>query len=381
LLLSPLTTPFWLLAFPALVALGMVVFNLLIWPRGSESGRIPGRVSVCIPARNEGRQIMRCIAAILSGGQRPDEVLVYDDGSSDGTAEVVEQLAAAEPSVRVIRGGALPPGWLGKPWACQRLAEESSGDVLVYLDADTVAKPGCLNRLGSIAESRRADFVSALPEQKTALLSEQMVVPLLDLSYLAWLPLPLIWMLPFPWLRVANGQMLAVRRTALEAAGGWASVRSAVTADVALCSRVKASGGRVVYADGFALASGRMFHSRAQLWRGLSRMLYHRGPGLLGVALSLFLYGFVLMGPYLGLIAAVRGRPELMGASLLGIAANHLIRVATALRLRQSSNGIVLHPLGLVWMVLLLLNSLRRSRAGVLLWRGRRYDFAEAERR
>jgi glycosyltransferase involved in cell wall biosynthesis len=378
---SAWTPAFWLLAFPSLVALAMVVFNLILWPRGSESGRLPGRVSVCIPARNEGRRIVRCVAAVLSGGQRPDEVLVYDDGSTDGTAEVVEQLSAAEPSVRVIRGGALPEGWLGKPWACHRLAQEASGDILVYLDADTLAKPGCLNRLGSIAEGRRADFVSALPEQKTVLLSEQMVVPLLDLSYLCWLPLPLMWMVRAPWLRVANGQLLMVRREALEAAGGWESVRTEVTADVALCSRVKASGRRAVYADGFALASGRLFHSRAQLWRGLSRMLYHRGPGVLGIALSLFLYGFVLLGPYIGLIQAVRGYSGLLGASLLGIGANHLIRVATALRLRQSSNGVLLHPVGLIWMVFLLLNSLRRSRAGILLWRGRSYQVGAAGNR
>jgi chlorobactene glucosyltransferase len=370
---------FWLLSVPSLAALGMVLFNLAVWPRGREDGRIPGRVSVCIPARNEGRRIVPCVAAVLAGEQRPDEVLVYDDGSTDGTAEVLERLTEAEPCIRVIRGGDLPAGWLGKPWACQRLAEEAGGDVLVFMDADTVATPTLLTRLGSILTRRRADFVSALPQQATGTLTEQMVVPLLDLSYLCWLPLPLVWLLPAPRIRVANGQLLAVRREALERAGGWKSVGAEVAADVQLCSRVKAAGGRAVYADGSRMAHGRMFYSRSQLWRGLSRMAFHRGPGALGVLLSLLLYGGVLLAPYVGVVQAIRGYQDLLLPSLIGIAANHAIRTATAIRLRQSSNGVVLHPLGLVWMIAILINSLRRSRAGTLWWRGRRYDLSHPD--
>jgi hypothetical protein len=158
-------------------------------------------------------------------------------------------------------------------------------------------------------------------------------------------------------------------------------VGAEVASEVALCSRVKASGGRAVYADGTLMAEGRRFGSRQQLWRGLSRILYHRGPGGLGVALSLFLYGFVLLGPYVGVVQAIRGYQGLLHPALIGVAANHLIRVATAIRLRQSSNGIVLHPLGLCWMIAILLNSLRRARGGILLWAGRRYDLPGIEAR
>lgn len=372
---------FWLLAAPSLAALAMVLFNLAAWPRGRASGRIPGRVSVCIPARNEGRRIMPCVAAILAGEQRPHEVLVYDDGSTDATGDVLDRLSAAEPSLRVVRGeGDLPPGWMGKPHACHRLARAASGDVLVYLDADTVASPECLARLGWILERLRADFVSAIPEQGTGTLTEQMVVPLLSLSYLAWLPLPLMWHTRAPWLRVANGQLLAVRRDALERAGGWESVAGEVAAEVKLCGRIKAAGGRAVYADGARMAHGRMYHTRTQLWRGLSRMLYHRGPGALGIVLSLVLYGGVLLAPYVGLVQAIRGYGELLWPSLIGIAANTLIRTALAIRLRQSSNGIILHPIGLLWMLALLLNSLRRARYKTLLWAGRRYVFPSAGR-
>jgi len=268
---------------------------------------------------------------------------------------------------------------MGKPYACHRLAEEATGDVLVYLDAQTVATPECLTRLGDVIQRHRADFVTASPWQITGTLTEQMVIPLLDLSYLCWLPLPLMWWVRWPWLRVANGQVMAMRREALERAGGWEAVGAEVASEVALCSRVKASGGRAVYADGVLMAEGRRFAGRQALWRGLSRMAFHRGPGALGVLLSLLLYAGVLFAPYVGVVQAIRGYHDLLVPSLIGIAANHLIRTATAIRLRQSSNGVVLHPLGLLWMMAILVNSLRRSRAGTLWWRGRRYDLGRAD--
>ena len=378
---SPLEwTWFWVLGAPPLAALAMVLFNLLVWPRGRADGRIGGRVSVCIPARNEGRRIVASIAAILAGEQKPDEVLVYDDGSTDGTEDVVRRVEQTEPRVRLIRGGELPAGWLGKQYACARLAEAATGDVLVYLDADTVATPECLARIGSILDRYRADFVSARPRQVTGTLTEQMVIPLLDLSYLCWLPLPLVWRTRAPWIRVAGGQIMAVRREALARAGGWEAVKGDVAPDVRLCSRIKAAGGRAVYADGMLMATGRMFHSRGQLWRGLSRILFHRGPGVLGIALSFVLYGLVLFGPYVGVVQAINGWDGLLLPSLIGVAANHLIRTETAVRLKQTSNGVLLHPVGLMWILAILLNSLRRGRAGILTLRGRRYEVGRIPR-
>lgn len=365
----------WLLAAPSVCVLVMVLANLVAWPRGRADGRIAGRVSVCIPARNEGRRIAACVRAVLAGEQRPDELLVYDDGSSDGTSEVLELLAAREPILRVVHGtGELPLGWMGKPHACHELERAATGDVLVYLDADTSVTPECLPRLGSILRGMDADFVSVSPRQVTGTLTEQMVVPLLELAYLSWLPLAWVWRTRAPWLCVANGQLLAVRRQALEQAGGWQAVGGEAASDVALARRVKAAGGRVVYADGTGMAWGRMFEDKGALWRGLSRWFYHRLGGGLGIALALVLYGGVLLGPYVGLVLAIQGRPALLLPSVIGIAANHVMRTAMAVRLRESHNGILLHPFGLLWMLAILANSYRRSRGRMLHWRGRSYD-------
>ena len=365
------------LAALPLFVLGIVLFNLAVWPRGRANGRISGRVSVLIPARDEAETIERCVRAALACA--PDEVLVYDDDSSDPTAAIVAGIAAEDARVRLLRGVPLPPGWVGKPHACHRLAEAAAGDVLVFLDADTEATPECLARIGSVFDDFRADVVTAGTRQETGTWAERTIIPLLHLTYVAWLPLPLVWRSPDPRFLVANGQLLAIRRAALEAAGGWPAVRAEVVDDMALCRRVKETGGRVVFADGHRMARCRMYRGASEVWRGFSKNLAEGVGGTAGGVLGVIaLYGLAFVAPYAGLAAALLGAPTLLLPSLAGVAANVAIRVALALRLRQPAEGILLHPFAVLGLLAIAVNSFRWSRRGDIRWRGRSYASREA---
>jgi len=369
------TAAWLLLAAPAALVLALVLFNLAVWPRGRADGRIAGRVSVLIPARDEAATIERCVGAVLAGSCRPDEVIVYDDDSSDGTGAIVARMAAEDGRVRLVRGVPLPAGWVGKPHACHRLAEAATGDILVYLDADTEAYPECLARIGSLLESHSADVVTAGTRQVTGTWAERAIIPLLHLTYVAWLPLPLVWRSLDPRFLVANGQLLAVRRAALDAAGGWAAVRAEVVDDMAFCRRVKASGGRVVFADGHRMARCRMYRGAGEVWSGFSKNLAEGvGGTVAGVLGTAALYGLVFVAPYAATLAALAGAGSVMAPSLVGVAANVAIRVALALRLRQPPEGIVLHPLAVLGLVAIAFNSYRWSRRGAIRWRGRSYE-------
>lgn len=368
--------PAWtaLLALPALGVLGIVVFNAVAWPRGRRDGVMPGRVSVLIPARNEAATVERCVRAVLSGTQVPDEVLVYDDGSTDGTGEIVARLAAEDGRVRLISGGPLPAGWVGKPHACHRLSTEATGEVLLFLDADTVAEPSCLARVGSLFADLRADVVTAGTRQVVRGFVERLVVPLLHLTYLAWLPVPLVWRSRDPRFLIANGQLLAVRREALARAGGWEAVRAEVVDDMALCRRVKETGGRVVFADGHRMARCRMYQGGRQVVNGFSKNLYEgvggRPAGLVGV---IAVHVLVFLLPYVGLAAALLGAGSLLVPSLLGVAANVAIRAVLAARYGQPWEAVLLHPLAVVALLGIAVNSFRWSRRGEIRWRDRVY--------
>jgi hypothetical protein len=100
-------------------------------------------VSVLVPARNEARNLARCLDAPLVQTHGHYEVIVLDDQSSDGTWRIARRYAEANPGrVRAVAGAPLPgDGWLGKPHAMQQLARKARGEYLLFTDADTIHGP------------------------------------------------------------------------------------------------------------------------------------------------------------------------------------------------------------------------------------------------
>jgi hypothetical protein len=112
---------------------------------------IAERVSVLLPMRDEAPRADQCLRAVLAQRALTDlEVIVIDDGSTDNTADIVASVMKQFPAVnaRLIRAeNQTPPeGWIGKPWACERLSKAATGSVFVFVDAD-VTLPVTMNRI------------------------------------------------------------------------------------------------------------------------------------------------------------------------------------------------------------------------------------------
>ena len=376
----PIDTTLWfvvLTALPALAA-GVTLYNLSTWPRGRVDGSFDGDVSVLVPARNEAESIDATLRSIIDAETRVDEILVYDDRSTDATAGRVQSWAARDDRVRLIEGRPLPEGWVGKPHACHRMAQQARGDVLVFLDADTRILPGGLSRLGDLM-SRWTDvgLFTAMPRQQMVTFFERLIVPLLHLTYTSWLPLTLIWQTDDPRLLAANGQLMAIRRESLEAVGGFASVRDAVVDDMALSRRFKEAGEGVLFADGFEMATCRMYESGAEIWEGFSKNLYEGvggGPLRLLAIVGLYLAAFVL--PWVVAVLAAVGvlvDPLWLSAGLTGVGLNVLLRAALVWRFRHPFEGILLHPFAVVSLVIIAFNSWIWSANDSIQWAGRTY--------
>lgn len=386
------TAPGWaqalaaLLALPALFPLSLVMFNALVWTRGrpipGAERAAPGGVSVLIPARDEADNIERCVRAAAAARGPVSEIIVYDDGSTDGTSDVLARLRPDLPQLTVIRGDGLPPGWVGKPHALHRLSEMARGELLLHLDADVCLRPdGVLRMLSLIGTPEQvpggldAAAVTAVPRQHTGSFPERVMLPLLHLSYVAWLPMPLIHRTRDPRVLAANGQLLLVRRTALQAIGGWQRVRSELVDDMAMCREIKRSGGRVVFADGDEMADCRMYPDAASLRRGFAKNFYEGiGGHPLAMVLVMALHLVLFVVPFIALpIAAALGAWGLAAAAAVGAVANVLLRLIMAVRYHHSLVSVVLHPAAVLLMMGILFESFRWSRRGDIRWRGRSY--------
>ncbi|MFC0408249.1 glycosyltransferase [Roseomonas elaeocarpi] len=228
--------------------------------------RWPSVVAV-VPARDEADVIARSVGSLLAQDYPgPFRVVLVDDNSSDGTAAVARALPGAAERLEVLSGAPLPPGWTGKLWAMRQGIERASGgaapgeasgrpigdggqtggdgappDYLLLTDADIGHAPANLRALVSRAERGRCALVSLMAELSCSNAAERFLIP----AFVFFFQM----LYPFRWVSRDNSRVAAaaggcmlVRRTALEAAGGIASIRHEIIDDCALGRRLKAQG-------------------------------------------------------------------------------------------------------------------------------------------
>jgi hypothetical protein len=359
----------------ALASLGLTVDNLrrLRVPVAEEIPA-PDRVAVLLPVRDEVDHVEHCLRSLTAAAAQwpwPVRVVVLDDGSADGTAELLAHLGDGEPDddldlVEVMTGSPTPAGWLGKPWACQQLADRvRDADVLVFVDADVTLEPDALVAAVGLLRSSGLDLVCPYPAQEAEGVAERLVQPLLQWSWMSTLPLGLAERSARPSLGAANGQLLVVDARTYRRAGGHRAVRGHVLEDLALLRAVKAVGGRGVVADGSAIASCRMYDGWADLRAGYTKSLWSAfgsTPGAAAVS------GLLLLTHVVPAVAALTGsRAGLVGYAA-GVGSRALVARRTGSPVHPDAWA---HPVSVALFAALTADSVLARRRGTLRWKGR----------
>jgi len=358
-----------------LLAITWVIGWLLCWrlpllpPATSRTAR--GRVSVIVPARNEAARLPRLLAALTSQARPADEVLVVDDASTDETVAI-----AARGGAHVIEAAPLPDGWTGKTWACWTGAGHATGDVLVFLDADTEPAPELLARLVEALE-RGGDhpgLVSVMPyhsmerqyERLSAFFSVISVMGVGAASARRSAPIT-----------GAYGPCIACTRRDYDAVGGHEAVRGAVVDDVALAQRFRAEGLPVRVAGGRGAISFRLYGGGLRdLVEGWSKN-FASGAGSTPIARFLLVFAWVVgvgtaaQAPIREAVAAVGGWSGPGVVWWIGYAA-FAAQLAVMLRpLGNYSWASVLFPIPLGAWFLIFFRSIVLTTRGQVRWKGR----------
>jgi chlorobactene glucosyltransferase len=233
----------------------------------------PPLISVCIPARNEERNIRACVEAVLKQDYPNLEVIVLDDRSTDATLRILTDLAARDSRLRPISGSDLPPGWAGKPHALHQASALARGEWLCFIDADTFLEPSALSSTYAKALETDADLFTIMTFQVLGSFWEKTVMPLVMTALSVGFS-PRKVNDPKRRDAIANGQFILIKRSVYDAIGGHASVKDSIVEDKAISQQVKWNGYRLVVADGMKVARTRMYTSLPEMWEGWTKNIY-----------------------------------------------------------------------------------------------------------
>jgi hypothetical protein len=287
--------------WPVLAALPWITMPFIMIARLQGSRTLDGEspdpppgaplLSVIIPARNEARNIARCINSVLGSSYRAIEVIVVDDHSEDDTGIIAREIAERDKRVRVIEAMSLPEGWFGKQWACENGAMAASGSILLFADADTMMGAELYARAVNAMRARNLAFLSVFGRQEMRSFWERVVQPhLFAMITMRFGGTGTVNNSPRVQDKIANGQCIFMTRAAYEKVGGHASVRYKPAEDLALAQRAFSLGLNTEMIIGVDQLATRMYTSLREIVDGWTKNIWTAAPdqmpgGKLGVML------------------------------------------------------------------------------------------------
>jgi len=324
---------------------------------------IASSVSILIPMRNEAINAKEVVDSALAQVDIPNlEVIVLDDFSSDETLKILNSIR--DERFRSLMGQDLPKDWLGKNFALNTLASNSSAEYLVFIDADVRLGKEAVSAAISLMNELGWDYISPYPRQIANGFLARTVQPLLQWSWFATLPLRLIENSRQTSTAVANGQFFMVKSSAYIACGGHFAIKGEVLDDLELARLLRRHGYLGSVVDASSVSSCEMYRSSSELIAGYSKSQWRAFGGTFGALVAIAL---MFVSSVLPAVALIKFESWAVASYLILI----LSRLMVAIRTRSVTSTAPLHPLAITIWIFLIFRSLLLKRMGKLEWRGR----------
>lgn len=355
------------------------------------------RAAILVPMRDEASHVRRCLTALLDQRYPAEryEIIVIDDGSTDGTREQVARIIRerpifAQPPLRLLNMPPLRQRWTGKSqalwWGAQAVADNVRW--LLFVDADTFLVPEALATLVQEAEGRELALLSLMPRDDLPTWWEKVIVPVSLLQLQRSVNLAAVNDDRHPAAAAAAGQVMMVRHDAYASLGTHEAVRDELFENTAIARLMRRRRERVRLVNGFRLARTRRFDGLRALWESYQREAYARYYGSLHrVAIATLVTALLDLLPFLWPLLALRARRPrqvvllLSSGTFLPLLAILYRRARTLRHFGISPLYALTHPIGVLAVLILSWSGVLRGLLRLPVeWKGREYGVARFRR-
>jgi Glycosyl transferase family 2 len=335
-------------------------------------------VSILFAGRDEAEKLPGAIETMLALDYPKYEVIAVDDRSEDATGAILTAAAKNNARLKRARVDALPAGWLGKPHALQQAYELSSGEWLVFTDADVHFAPDLLRRAIALAEENRWEHMTLLGAPKMYTFGEKVALTFFGICFLMGTK---PWRANDPKSRgyTGVGAFQLIRRSAYEKMGTHRRLAMEVIDDIKLGKLVKEAGLRSGVATGGNAVSVHWHAGLGNTIRGTTKNFFA------ATGFKLWLITAQILGTMLMFVFPLLSLPFVRGwaltFALIAVALPAIIGTGVAIKLGAPVGYALTYPLGAViicWM--LTRSTIVTLWQGGVTWRGTFYSLEELRR-
>ncbi len=258
-------------------------------------------VSIIVPARNEGVAISKCLQSLLSQDYDNYEVIAVDDSSTDNTFSIISDLSKNNHTLTPIKCPPRPDEWVGKNWACFQGYKKSTGEILLFTDADTVHRPDVLSSAINTMMHDKIDALTLVPKLLCQDIITKFTLPVLSV-FLHSRYSPLRVNNPNNKIGYFFGSFYLISKTNYEKIGTHEKVRRELVEDGALGRIVKEQGMNLRLVRGENYIEALWARDPRSLWHALRRIIIplHTEKKKSAMMITAFIF-FILMEPFLTL--------------------------------------------------------------------------------
>ncbi len=338
-------------------------------------------VSILVPARNEEGNIKQCLQSLVDQNYEALEILVLDDRSTDKTAKIIKDVSSSSAKIKFLEGTPLPKGWVGKNWACHQLSKQATGELILFIDADTILSQGSVLAAVTAHQKKDVDLLTIIPHRTASCLTERLMFPLMDWALFCWIPMKLAHKIQTPHLSATFGQFMLFNSASYRKIGGHEKIFDNPLDDFALGRLIMKRGLTWALIGGSTDISVLPYKGNVAAFKAVSRSvfpaLYYRISTLLILSFVILLLGVV---PPLTLAISAVVYPENNDFFLILASSTAFVTATWFIVCRKFKHRVLMvpfYPISMSLMVLAAFHSLFTHGLGTTTWKDRRVSRAK----